>query len=96
VIGIISQIETSSEHIEHLMVDAPYLHELDRVDAATAKLILQLRSGDNVELLHASKGKSRDDDLSDADLAIATYQKELQDKTQLSPTSASPEALRKP
>ncbi|KAK3174640.1 hypothetical protein OEA41_001886 [Lepraria neglecta] len=61
-------------------VDAPYLHELDRVDDATANLILQLHNRDVEELLHASKGKGRDDEPSDADLAIVTYQKELQER----------------
>ena len=60
--------------------DAPCLHELDRVDDATANLILQLHNRDVEELLHASKGKGRDDEPSDADLAIATYQKELQER----------------
>ena len=61
-------------------VDAPCLHELDRIDDATASLILQLHNRDVEELLHASKGKGRDGEPSDADLAIATYQKELQEK----------------
>ena len=64
-----------------MAVGAPCLDELDRVDAATAKLILQLHNGDIEELLHASKGKSRDDEVSDADLAITTYQKELQERS---------------
>ena len=59
-------------------VDTPCLHELDRVDDATAYLILQLHNRDIEELLHASKGKGQDDERSDADLAITTYQKELQ------------------
>lgn len=55
-----------------------HLHELDHVDHATATLILQLQISDIEELQQSSKGKSRDDERSDADLAIATYQNELQ------------------
>ncbi|MCJ1303136.1 hypothetical protein MMC08_005943 [Hypocenomyce scalaris] len=61
-------------------IDATHLHELDRVDNATADLILQLHSRDIEELLDACKGKGRDGESSDADLAIATYEKELQER----------------
>ncbi len=47
-------------------------------DEATAALILQLQNEDIEELLNASKGKGRDGEFSDADLAVATYQQELQ------------------
>ncbi len=50
-------------------------HELDD---ETATLILQLQSRDIEELMSVNKGKSRDGDVSDADLAVATYQQELQ------------------
>jgi len=63
-----------------MRVDAPRLDELDRLDDATASLILQLHNRDIEELLDASKGKGRDGEPSDADLAIATYQKELRER----------------
>lgn len=66
-----------------MAVGVPCLHGLDDVDPATAKLILQLHNGDIEELLHASKGKSRDDHVSDADLAITTYQKELHERSRI-------------
>ena len=56
-------------------IEAPCLHELDD---ETATLILQLQSADLEELLNANKGKGRDGELSDTDLAAATYQQELQ------------------
>ena len=46
-------------------------------DDATLTLILQLQSEDIEELLNAGKGKGRDDEISDAHLAAATYQQEL-------------------
>jgi len=63
-----------------MRVDAPRLDELDRLDDATASIILQLHNRDIEELLDASKGKGRDGEPSDADLAIATYQKELRER----------------
>ena len=54
------------------------LHEFDLVDDATATLILQLQNRDIEELIHISKGKSQDGEISDSDLAVALYQKELQ------------------
>ena len=56
-----------------------YVYELDLVDDATATLILQLQNRDIEELIHANKGKSRDGEPSDADLAVATYRQELQE-----------------
>ena len=47
-------------------------------DDATATLILQLQSEDIEELLNGGKGKGRDDEISDAQLAAAAYQQELQ------------------
>ncbi|KAL9127128.1 MAG: hypothetical protein Q9217_003936 [Psora testacea] len=61
-------------------VDAHRPNELDCVDDATASLILQLQNSDIEELLSASKGKSREGEFSDADLAVAIYQKELQER----------------
>ena len=48
------------------------------LDDATATLILQLQHEDIAELQRANKGKGRDGELSDAELAVATYQQELQ------------------
>ncbi|KAL9070528.1 MAG: hypothetical protein Q9161_004825 [Pseudevernia consocians] len=48
------------------------------LDDETATLILQLQSADVEELLSAKKGKGRDGELSDTDLAAETYQQELQ------------------
>ena len=60
-------------------VDASPLYELELIDNATATLILQLQNRDIEELIHASKGKRRDAELSDVDLAVAIYQQELQE-----------------
>lgn len=56
-------------------ISLPFRHELDRVDDATATLILQLQNRDIEELVQSRKGKGRDGEISDADLAIATYSK---------------------
>ena len=56
-------------------LDAPRPYE---PDDATVTLILQLHSEDLEELFNADKGKGRDDDVSDARLAAAAYQQELQ------------------
>ena len=56
-------------------IEAPRSQALDD---ATAALILQLQSGDIEELLSANKGKGRDGEFSDTNLAIATYQQELE------------------
>ena len=56
-------------------IDAPHTHE---PDDATHTLILQLQSEDIEELLNAGTGKGHDDEISDARLAAATYQQELQ------------------
>lgn len=58
----------------------PILNEPDGVDDATAALILKLQDQDIEELLRARKGKGRDGEKLDADLAMATYQKELRDR----------------
>ncbi len=47
---------------------------------ATANFILQLHNRDIEELLHASKSKGRHGEPLDADLAIAAYQQELQER----------------
>ncbi len=49
----------------------------DGIDDASAQLILQLQREDLDHLLNTSKGKSRDGELSDADLAMAIHQEEL-------------------
>ena len=59
--------------------DESPLYALDFVDDATATLILQLQNRDIEELRHASKGKNKDGKPSDADLAVALYQQELQE-----------------
>ncbi|KAL8720066.1 MAG: hypothetical protein Q9181_007969, partial [Wetmoreana brouardii] len=51
---------------------------LDQADDATAALIVQLQHEDLQELKHQDKGKSREGDRSDADIAMAFYQEELQ------------------
>ena len=62
-------------------IDVPVLNQAGGVDDATAALILQLQHQDIEELLGTRKGKGRDGEQSDADLAMTTYQKELQDRT---------------
>lgn len=61
-------------------IQAPILDEPDGIDDATVALILHLQNQDIEELLRAKKGKGRHGEQSDADLAVATYQKELQDR----------------
>ncbi|MCJ1425875.1 hypothetical protein MMC29_003775 [Sticta canariensis] len=61
-------------------IDVPVLNEPGGVDDATAALILQLQYQDVEELLGTRKGKGRDGEQSDADLAMTTYKKELQDR----------------
>lgn len=61
-------------------VDAPTLNEFDGIDDATMALILQLQNEDVEELLRAKKGKGRAGEQSDADFAVAVYQKELEDR----------------
>lgn len=56
------------------------MNESNGIDDATAALILQLENEDIEELLRARKGKGRHGEQSDADLALLTYQKELQDR----------------
>ncbi len=53
-------------------------HRPHELDDETATLILQLQSRDIEELMSVNKGKGRDGNISDADLAVATYQQELQ------------------
>ena len=60
-------------------VDASPSYELDLIDNATATLILQVQNREIEELIHASKGKRRDAEPSDVDLAVAMYQQELQE-----------------
>lgn len=58
-------------------VTDPDLHRFDDIDDTSAQLILQLQHEDLDHLLNTRKGKSRDGELSDADLAMAIYQEEL-------------------
>ena len=58
-------------------IETPRSHE---VDDATAALILQLQSEDIEGLLSVKKGKGRDGDMSDADLALTTYQQEIKER----------------
>lgn len=55
------------------------VNELENLDDATAALVLQLQAQDLEELFSANKGKGRDGQYSDADIAVTTYQQELQD-----------------
>ena len=59
-------------------VKVPHVPALDSVDNATAELITQMLSDDIQELSQTSKGKSRIGEMSDGDLAIATYQREIE------------------
>ncbi|MCJ1464974.1 hypothetical protein MMC07_003589 [Pseudocyphellaria aurata] len=61
--------------------NAVILDEPDGMDDATAALILELQNQDIEELSHARKGKGRHGEESDADLAVAAYQQELQHST---------------
>ena len=53
-------------------------HRPHELDDETATLILQLQSRDIEELMSLKKGKGRNGDISDADLAVTIYQQELQ------------------
>ena len=55
-----------------------YHFSLDEVDDATAALIVQLQREDVEELQSSDKGKNRESDFSDADLAMTIFQEELQ------------------
>lgn len=61
-------------------IEAACSHDFDHLDDATAALILQLQDRDIEEHLRARKGKVRDDQLSDADLAMEIYQQELKER----------------
>ncbi|KAL8867801.1 MAG: hypothetical protein Q9198_008386, partial [Flavoplaca austrocitrina] len=52
---------------------------LQEVDDASAALILQLQLQDAEELQRSSKGKNREDVVSDIDLAIELFQQDLQE-----------------
>ena len=54
---------------------------LDEVDDATAALIIQLQREDVEELQSSDKGKSRETDVSDADVAMTVFQEELQQRS---------------
>ena len=51
----------------------------DLMDDASAALILQMQNADLEELLTGSKGKAREGEASDADLALALFQEDLRD-----------------
>ncbi|KAL8643787.1 MAG: hypothetical protein Q9226_008120, partial [Calogaya cf. arnoldii] len=57
----------------------PHPYTLQDVDDASAALILQLQREDVEELQRLSKGKHREDEVSDADLAIELFQQDLQE-----------------
>ena len=54
-----------------------YQFSFDEVDDATAALIIQLQHEDVEELQSSDKGKNRESDVSDTDLAMTTFQEEL-------------------
>ncbi|KAL8787672.1 MAG: hypothetical protein Q9213_002103 [Squamulea squamosa] len=56
---------------------------LQEVDEASAALILQLQQEDADELQRTSKGKGRENELSDADFAIQLFQQDLQQTSTL-------------
>lgn len=56
----------------------PNYFSLDEVDDATAALIIQLQREDVDALQGSDKGKSREDEVSDAGIAMAIFQQELQ------------------
>ncbi|KAL8846113.1 MAG: hypothetical protein Q9221_008781 [Calogaya cf. arnoldii] len=57
----------------------PHFFTLQDIDDASAALILQLQREDVEELQQSSKGKHREDEVSDADLAIELFQQDLQE-----------------
>ena len=56
----------------------PHPFTLQEIDDASAALILQLQHEDAEALLQSSKGKNREDEVSDIDLAIELLQQDLQ------------------
>ena len=63
-----------------MATSAPCLDALADVDDATAALILKLQTDDLVELTNRSKGKGREDELSDAELALSLYKEEVEER----------------
>lgn len=57
----------------------PHPFALQEIDDASAALILQLQREDAGELQRSSKGKNREDEVSDIDLAIELLQQDLQE-----------------
>lgn len=55
--------------------------EIDGIDDATAALILELQYDDIQGLKSRSKGKGHHDDMSDGDMAIESYRKEIEEAT---------------
>ena len=64
----------------HHHMDAIHGHHfvLDEIDDASAALILQLQREDVEELQRSFKGKNREDDVSDIDLAVKLFQQDLE------------------
>ena len=60
-----------------------HLFSLDEVDDATAALIIQLQREDVEELQSSAKGKSRDIEVCDADVAMTIFQEELQQRSSM-------------
>ena len=58
-------------------------YKFDDVDDTTATLVLKLHISDIEELSSTSKGKGREGEISDADLALLTYQIELREKDRI-------------
>lgn len=62
-----------------MKIDASSLYKLDLINDVTAILILHLQNRGIEKLIHASKGKGRDIEPFDTNLAVAIYQQELQE-----------------
>ena len=60
--------------------DRRCVHDFGDVDDATAALLLELHISDIEELLSTSKGKGREGECTDADLALSIYQGELKER----------------
>ena len=62
-----------------MLAQADCLQGISHVDDASAALILQMQDADLEELLTSSKGKGREGEVSDADLALALFEQDLRD-----------------
>ena len=63
-----------------MATSAPCVDALVDADDATAALILKLQTDDLVELASQNKGKGREDELSDAELAFDLYKEEVEER----------------